>query len=91
MRRGNPDANQAAIVVALRKLGCRVTVLSSVGNGVPDLLVCLRDKLFLVELKNMEGRGRRFTEAQKVFHSQWPVIVADTVEEAWLEIVRRAA
>jgi hypothetical protein len=38
-RRARTDDNQAAIVAALRQLGCEVADLSGVGDGLPDLLV----------------------------------------------------
>ena len=39
MRAAKIDANQNEIVDALRKAGCSVQILSSVGKGCPDILV----------------------------------------------------
>lgn len=41
-RAARTDANQTAIVEALRKCGASVQSLAAVGKGVPDLLVGLR-------------------------------------------------
>jgi hypothetical protein len=88
-RAARVDGNHAVIVAALRKVGCRVLSLAAVGKGCPDLICRFRDKLFLVEIKNRDGKGRVLTEQQKEFHQSWPVIVADSVDEAINEIVRR--
>jgi hypothetical protein len=69
------DHNQAAIVKALRKVGYHVTDLSGVGQGCPDLLVAKSDywmpEVFLVEVKNKEGRNR-FTPAQVDYFASTP-------------------
>ncbi len=44
------DTNQPAIVQTFRQLGARVQVLSFVGKGFPDLLICYRGTLALVEV-----------------------------------------
>jgi len=45
------DANQAEIVTALRKAGCRVLSLAPMGKNVADLLVSYRGQLYLLEVK----------------------------------------
>ena len=53
-RRNNPDANQAAIVEALRAIGAIVFLI-----GQPfDLLCALRGKLYLLEVKNPDGKDK---------------------------------
>ncbi len=60
-RRNNPDANQAAIVDALRKIGAVVFLI-----GQPfDLLCALRGKLYLLEIKNPVGKDK-LEDSQKV-------------------------
>lgn len=49
------DANQAAIVAAIKKLGAEVTPLFRVGQGVSDLLVSWRQKWFVIECKTDAG------------------------------------
>jgi hypothetical protein len=89
-RAAKVDANQAAIVQGIREqIPCRVLSLAAVGKGVPDLLILFRDTLMFLEIKNRDGKGRVLTKAQQEFHEQWPVIVAESVEEAVREIVRR--
>ncbi len=63
------DWNEPEIVAALLKMGALVEKLS--GPGLPDLLVCYRRKVFLLEVKTPRGRA---TEAQKQRTQQgWPV------------------
>jgi hypothetical protein len=42
------DANQAAVVAALRKIGASVQPLHGVGAGVPDLLVGFQGRNWLI-------------------------------------------
>ena len=62
------DKNQREIVSHLRTLFCSVLDLSAVGRGCPDLLVCFRDDLMLVEVKCEKGR---LTPDQTTWHSDW--------------------
>ena len=53
-RRNNPDVNQPEIVQALRDIGAVVFLI-----GRPfDLLVGFRGELFLLEVKNPDGRDK---------------------------------
>jgi hypothetical protein len=60
------DANQAAVIDALRKAGAAVTDTSGIGGGYPDLTVSYRNQWFLLEVK--DGRkppsARMRTDAQ---------------------------
>lgn len=78
MRRYKPDANQAAIIEALRGIpDCSVLVLSAVGRGCPDLLVGYRGANLLVEVKNpahekVGGAAMEETRArQQKFRDSW--------------------
>jgi hypothetical protein len=51
---GKKDLNQAAIVAALRAIGCEVLILNQ--EGVPDLLVALRGQWTPVEIKRPRGK-----------------------------------
>lgn len=54
MKRHRPDTNQKKIVAALRDIGAVVFLI-----GKPfDLLVGFRGQLFLLEVKNPEGRDK---------------------------------
>ena len=72
-KRGRVDANQEAIVAALRKIGCTVAILSPVGGGVPDLLVGFRGKTFLLEVKDyaQPPSKRRLTPDEQLFFDVW--------------------
>lgn len=85
---GFTDANQGAIVEALRKAGATVTSLHAVGGGVPDLLVGWVGRTFLLECKTLKGKrnpkAAPLTPAQIVWHQQWrgQVAIVTTPEEA---------
>jgi len=80
------DHNQAAIVNTFRKAGCLVVDLHEVGGGCPDLLICTRGKVALVEVKSKRGT---FTPAQIEFHQAgWPVKVVRSCMDA-VELVNR--
>jgi Holliday junction resolvase len=78
------DSNQAAIVAALRQVGCRVLSLASVGRGAPDLIACRAEKLYLLEIKDgaKSASRRQLTPAQKRFHQAWPVAIVKNEHEA---------
>lgn len=82
------DSTHGPIVKALRKIGCRVLPLHTVGGGVPDLLVLFRDRLYLVECKS---RGGTLTRDQENFAQSWPVIVAFAPQQACEAIVAAGA
>lgn len=86
MRNAKVDANQKQITEALRRAGCSVQPLHTIGRGVPDLLVGWRGKNFLLELKDGSKRPseRRLTEDQQTWHQEWrgQVAVAESIEEA---------
>ena len=60
------DANQSAIVSALRERGAFVQPLHIVGQGVPDLLVIYRGKIHVAEVKDgsKPKSARKLTEAE---------------------------
>lgn len=85
MRRGHQgrtDANQNAIVRALRQVGASVESLSSVGRGCPDLLAGFRGEDYKLECKTDKGELR---DSQEKWNQNWrgrPPITARTPEEA---------
>ena len=86
-RAARVDANQPAIVAALRAAGCDVQDLSKVGNGVPDLLVQRAGVIYLLEAKRPAGpqgglKGRLLTEKQIAFRQRWPVHTVRSPHEA---------
>lgn len=46
------DDNQKEVVAGLRRIGCTVHHLSSLGKGCPDLLIGFKGVNYLVELKD---------------------------------------
>jgi hypothetical protein len=78
-RAAKVDANQAAIVDALRR--CCVQV-EPIGKPV-DLLICHRGETALMEVKNPDGRDQ-LTKDQIEFMARWPgkVHVVRSVDEA---------
>lgn len=80
------DANQPAIVKALRQCGASVTVLSAVGDGCPDLLVGIKSPAgepgnYLLEVKTETGK---LNDMQIDWHGRWKgqVAVVRTALEA---------
>lgn len=64
-RAARVDANQEAVVSALRAAGAYVWII-----GLPvDLLVGFRDRTFLMEIK--VGPKRKFTVLQEDFFNNW--------------------
>ena len=94
-RAAKVDANQGEIVAALRKSGCSVEPLHSVGGGVPDLLVGVPDVgidgiNLLMEVKDgaKPPSARKLTPDQVDWHAAWlgQKVVVTSVEEA-LDVV----
>lgn len=90
MRAAKIDANQNEIVEALRKIGCSVQILSSVGKGCPDILVGKNGVNYLIEIKdgNKPKSAQKLTSDQVEWHEKWngSVVVVNSAEQA-LKIV----
>lgn len=67
------DANQVEIVKILRKFGCSVLILSSVGKGCPDILAGFKGQNYLIEIKDGKKppSARKLTEHEQKFHDEW--------------------
>lgn len=72
-RAAKVDANQAAIVAALRSAGASVTPLHMVGRGFPDLAVGYRGVNHLLEVKDgsKPPSVRRLTSDEAEWHETW--------------------
>jgi Holliday junction resolvase len=81
-RAARTDANQIQVVSALRAAGAKVQDLSSVGQGVPDLLCQYQGAFYLIEVK--DGRKapsqRRLTDDQVKWHEEWKSAFLGVVE-----------
>jgi hypothetical protein len=88
--RARTDKGHKAIVQALRQVGCKVTDLSRVGCGCPDILVRhqrygwspVRDgwEITLMEIKEPKGK---LTPDQEQFIAEWPeTVIVRSVQEA---------
>ena len=75
------DSNQAEIVAALRAAGASVTDISRFGHGVPDLLVGYNRRVYLLEVKSVDGK---LTPAEERWQNEWcgQSAVVRTVEQA---------
>ena len=91
MRAKNVDANQTAVVAALRAAGATVQHLHEVGAGCPDLLVGFQGNNFLLEVKNLAAGGSLNAEQVK-WHREWRghVLVITSPEKAF-DFVRELA
>lgn len=80
------DANQAAIVQALRQAGASVLILSMVGKGCPDVLVGRQGINTLLEIKDASKppSARRLTRDEHDWQIQWrgQVAIVTTIDEA---------
>lgn len=86
------DANQNAIVDALRACGAVVRVVTQ-GDGIPDLLVGYRGYTLLLEVKDgsKPPSARTLTEAEQKFFDEWKggmVAIVNSADEA-LDILKR--
>lgn len=87
-RAAKVDANQGAVVAALRAIGCFVQSLAMVGQGCPDLLVAYRGRWFVMEVKDgaRPPSERRLTQDEQQWHQRAftcaQVHVVETVEQA---------
>jgi len=81
------DANQPAIVNALRLAGAHVLDLSRLGGGCPDILAEYRGRWLLLEIKDgtRKPSERRLTEMEARFHQIWGerVRVVESLEQAF--------
>ena len=78
------DANQQEIIDALKRIGCEVETISG-RAGMPDLLVAIGRRLFLLEVKNIKGQNK-VNDDQITFHKRFPVSVVRTPGEA-IEVI----
>lgn len=85
-QRAKIDANQPAIVRALRDMGATILYLHQLGKGCPDILVGVRGVNILMEIKDPTKKPsqRRLTPDELEFHSAWrgQKAVIETAEEA---------
>lgn len=85
-RAAKVDANQSAIVQALRAAGCSVQSIASVGKGAPDLLVGYGGQNYLLEIKDpaQPPSARKLTDFEAAWHLSWKgsVRVVHTADEA---------
>lgn len=73
MRRATKvDANQDAIVSALRAAGASVQSLAAIGKGCPDLLAAKGGDMYLFEVKHGKGKPN---EMQAKWHIGWNAAV----------------
>lgn len=75
------DANQPEIVEALRAAGASVQILSGVGHGCPDVIVGLKGRNYLFEIK---ARGGAMTRDEIIWQHGWngQYTIVRTVDQA---------
>ena len=80
------DENQKELVKAFRQMGATVQILSDIGKGCPDLVVGVKGKNLLVEVKNGKKppSGQKLTEDEQIFFDNWAgqVCIVKSIEEA---------
>ena len=85
------DDNHAAIVKALRAVGCAVQSLAAVGSGCPDLVVGRHGMTFLLEVKDgaKPPSARKLTPDEAEWHRAWcgvPVVTVSSIQEALIAV-----
>lgn len=67
------DGNHDAVVHDLRKMGCAVLSLASLGKGAPDLLVGWKGRCWAFEVKNpLQPPSKcRLTPDEREWHALW--------------------
>lgn len=89
------DANQPAIVAALRSIGATVTPIHAVGNGCPDLLVGFRQKNYVFEVKDgsKPPSARKLTDDEAIWFGNWrgEAHVVESAEQAIQILMKEAA
>lgn len=89
------DANQAEITAALIKIGCDVADTHALGDGFGDIVVGVRGKNLIFEIKDgaKSPSRRKLTPAESKFsrtwRGQWAVI--SSVDEAILYVTKYSA
>lgn len=88
MRARQVDANQVAVVAALRAAGATVQHLHAVGAGCPDLLIGIGGANYLLELKDgaKPASAQKLTPDQVAFHRAWrgQVLVIRSAQQAFV-------
>lgn len=86
------DANQPAVVEALRRIGAAVTPMHTLGNGVADLLVSYRQSWLCMEVKDgsLPPSKRALTDLERIWigAQHAPVYVVTSPLEA-IDVARR--
>lgn len=85
MYNARTDANQEEIVMALRAVGCSVTLLHRVGAGCADILAGKNGVNWLIEVKMP---GEKLNARERKWHAAWrgQVAIVESVEQA-IELV----
>jgi len=90
-RAARVDDNQAEIVAALRLAGCNVQSIAAVGRGCPDIIVGLKERVVLMEIKDGDKvpSARKLTQDEQAWHDLWAdqrrsgaVVVVESVADA---------
>lgn len=81
---GKPDANQAAIVAALRKVGVFVLITSPLGHGRLDLVCSWRGQTTYVEVKRP---GKKLRPSQAEWIEKWDPLANVAVVETDVDAI----
>lgn len=76
-RAASRDKNEKALILALKDVGCLVVQLDKF-----DLLVLRAGQVYMVEIKNPDGRDRLTPFQKELLAEGWPLHIVRTPEEA---------
>ncbi|MFC2085212.1 hypothetical protein ACFLS9_09150 [Bacteroidota bacterium] len=84
------DSNQKKIERFLRAVGISYFDTSQIGRGFPDIVIGIRGRNYLFEIKNPEvsKSGQKLTESEEKFHQIWggQIKIVRTIEDVISEI-----
>lgn len=79
------DNNQKKLVEQIRRLGASVTHLHALGKGNGDLLIGIRGKNFLLEVKDpaKSPSRKKLTKDEVKFHAAWQgqICIVETIDD----------
>lgn len=84
-RAAKVDSNQSLITEHLRRMGYSVQLLHTIGKGCPDMIVGIKGRNYLIELKDGEktASGKKLTVDEKKWHQVWrgQVAICESLDE----------
>lgn len=91
-KRASKDDNHDTVALAFQRVGAAVIHTHMFGQGFPDMLVCFRGRVYMIEVKNPQsvyGRKGLNELQQRLRNEGWPLCVVRTEDDAMQLILKR--